>query len=222
MTIWLSWSSGKDCAWALHRLRQAGREVTALFTTLNVSADRVAMHGVRRELLQMQAASAGLPLHVIDLPWPCSNDDYERIMSGFLTEARTAGVTQMAFGDLFLEDVRRYRQRNLEGTGIEPLFPVWGEPTDQLARTMIGAGVRARLATVDLSKLDRSCAGRSFDAALLEDLPAGVDPCGENGEFHTFVTAGPMLQWPLSVKVGETVVRDGFAFADLLPDAHAA
>lgn len=216
MSLWLSWSSGKDSAFALHELRSSGARVEALFTTLNAAFDRVAMHGVRRELLEAQAAAAGLPLHVIDLPWPCTNDDYERIMSGFLGRASAKGVTDMAFGDLFLEDVRAYRERNLAGSGISPVFPLWGRPTEALARRMITAGLGARLATVDLARLDASFAGRPFDASLLERLPDGVDPCGENGEFHTFVTAGPMFSGRIDVTTGETVVRDGFAYRDLL------
>ncbi len=216
MTIWLSWSSGKDCAWALHRLRQDGCEVSALFTTINEAADRVAMHGVRRELLLKQAHAAGLPLHIIPLPWPCTNAQYEQIMAAFLKQAQSAGVTKMAFGDLFLDDIRNYRVRNLANTGIEPLFPVWGIPTAKLASEMLSAGLRARLATVDLAKLDQSFAGRNFDNALLADLPEGIDPCGENGEFHTFVTQGPMFRESVEVEVGETIVRDGFAFADLV------
>lgn len=216
MTIWLSWSSGKDCAWALHRLRQQGRAVSALFTTLNAAADRVAMHGVRRELLEAQAGAAGLPLHIIPLPWPCSNAQYEQIMADFLKQAQSAVVTHMAFGDLFLQDIRAYREKNLADTGIEPLFPVWGQPTDQLAREMLLAGVSARLTSVDLAKLEPSFAGRNYDAALLADLPGSVDPCGENGEFHTFVTDGPMFEGPVNVEAGEIVMRDGFAFADLL------
>jgi uncharacterized protein (TIGR00290 family) len=217
VNIWLSWSSGKDCAWALHVMRRAGVPVTALFTTLNAEFQRVAMHGVRRELLDAQAEAVGLPLHVIDLPWPSSNDDYEARMRAFLGEARRAGVTHMAFGDLFLEDVRAYREKNLAGTGIAPLFPLWGLNTRALASEMIAAGVSARLATVDLARLDQSFAGRTFDESLLAELPESVDPCGENGEFHTFVTVGPMLARPVSVAPGETVLRDGFAYADLLP-----
>lgn len=216
MTIWLSWSSGKDCAWALHRLRQEGRAVSALFTTVNAAADRVAMHGVRRELLEAQAHATGLPLHIIPLPWPCSNAQYEQIMADFLRRARAGNVTHMAFGDLFLEDIRAYREKNLAGTGIEPLFPLWGVATDRLAREMVSSGMRARLATVDLAKLSASFAGRSYNAALVAKLPGGVDPCGENGEFHTFVTDGPMFRAPVDVEVGEIVLRDGFAFADLL------
>jgi uncharacterized protein (TIGR00290 family) len=217
VSLWLSWSSGKDCAWALHRLRQDGAEVAALFTTLNAQADRVAMHGVRRELLEQQVRAAGLPLHIIDLPWPCTNADYERIMGRFLAKAQTAGVREMAFGDLFLEDIRAYREKNLHGTGIAPVFPVWGMPTCELARDMLAAGLSARLATVDMAKLDASFAGRCYDADLLADLPSGVDACGENGEFHTFVTDGPMFAHPIKVEIGAVVVRDGFAYADLLP-----
>jgi uncharacterized protein (TIGR00290 family) len=217
VSLWLSWSSGKDCAWALHRLRQDGVEVAALFTTLNAQADRVAMHGVRRELLEQQGRAAGLPLHIIDLPWPCTNADYERIMGRFLAKAQTAGVREMAFGDLFLEDIRAYREKNLHDTGIAPVFPVWGMPTCELARDMLAAGLSAQLATVDMAKLDASFAGRCYDAGLLADLPSGVDACGENGEFHTFVTDGPMFAHPVKVETGEVVVRDGFAYADLLP-----
>ena len=195
--------------------------MSALFTTVNAAADRVAMHGVRRALLEAQAASARLPLHIIDLPWPCTNEDYERIMSKFLDDARAAGVTQMAFGDLFLENIRRYRERNLEGTGITPIFPVWGLETNGLARDMIEAGLEAILSCVDLAKLDRSFAGKAFDAELLAALPEGTDPCGENGEFHSFVTAGPMLARPLKIDVGDVVERDGFAFADLVQTAVA-
>lgn len=217
MTTWLSWSSGKDCAWALHILRQQEVEVSGLLTTLNGAFERVAMHGVRRVLLEAQARAAGVPLIAVDLPWPCSNDDYERIMSGVMERARSEGVTQIAFGDLFLEDVRAYRERNLAGTGVAPIFPLWGRPTGILARDMIASGLQAHLATVDLAKLDQTFAGRSFDGALVESLPPGSDPCGENGEFHTFACAGPMFAAPIAVDVGETVVRDGFAFADLLP-----
>lgn len=216
MTTWLSWSSGKDSAFALHALRREGVAVTGLFTTVNAAADRVAMHAVRRELLAAQAASAGLPLHEIELPWPCTNDNYEEIMAAFLGEAHIQGVTQMAFGDLFLNDIRAYREKNLQGSGIAPLFPLWGLPTAQLAHDMLAAGLSARLTSIDLDRIDIAFAGRLFDHALLVDLPEGIDPCGENGEFHTFVTAGPMLAQPIDVIVGEVVVREGFAYADLL------
>ena len=220
MTIWLSWSSGKDSAWTLHRLRQEGRSVAALFTTVNQAFDRVAMHGVRRDLLEAQAAAAGLPLVVIDLPWPCSNADYERIMAEFMVRAKRDGVTHMAFGDLFLEDIRAYREKNLAGSGIAPLFPLWGLATDKLAQDMVSGGLTARLATIDLAKLDRTFAGRCYDAALLRELPAGIDPCGENGEFHTFVTGGPMFSRSDAVVPGEVVTREGFAYADLVAESY--
>jgi uncharacterized protein (TIGR00290 family) len=215
MTTWLSWSSGKDSAWSLHELRRAGVPVTALFTTVNAAFDRVAMHAVRRELLAAQARAAGLPLHVIEIPYPCPNADYERIMGTFVAEAKASGVTEMAFGDLFLADIRAYREQQLAGTGIAPIFPLWQRETRALAQEMIAGGLVAHLTCVDPSKLDRAFAGRAFDAALLADLPAGVDPCGENGEFHTFVSAGPMFCDPVQVRRGEVVERDGFVFADL-------
>lgn len=216
----LSWSSGKDCAFALHALRQAGEfGIAGLVTTFNSAFDRVAMHAVRHALVEAQAAAAGLPLWRIDLPWPCSNADYERIMEGFIVEAKAGGVTAMAFGDLFLEDVRAYREKNLAGTGIEPVFPLWGRDTAELARDMIASGLQARITAVDPRKLDASFAGRAFDSALLADLPDSVDPCGENGEFHTFCQAGPTFDRPIAVRSGEVVVRDGFVFADLLPAA---
>jgi len=215
----LSWSSGKDAAWALHRLRRACEvEVVGLLTTLNAEFDRVAMHAVRRTLLEAQAAAAGLPLLQVPLPWPCSNEVYEAAMARALAEAReTWGVTHIAFGDLFLEEVRAYRERQLEGTGLTPLFPLWGLPTRTLAQEMIAGGLEVRLTCVDPKRLPTSFAGRAFDAALLQDLPPDVDPCGEAGEFHTFAHAGPMFARPVSVTLGEIVTRDGFVFADLLP-----
>lgn len=214
----LSWSSGKDCAWALHELRRQGAfDIAGLVTTFNGAFDRVAMHAVRRELVEAQANAAGLPLWRIDLPWPCSNADYERIMGAFIVDARNRGITHMAFGDLFLQDVRAYREKNLAGTGIEPVFPLWGHETRSLAREMVDAGLSGTLTSVDPRKLPAAFAGRRFDAKLLADLPDGVDPCGENGEFHSFCHAGPMFTRPIAVAVGETVERDGFIFADLLP-----
>lgn len=215
----LSWSSGKDAAWALHVLRRAGEvEVAGLLTTLNAEGDRVAIHAVRRTLLEAQAASAGLPLRQVPLPWPCSNAEYEAATGRALAEAREAwGVTHIAFGDLFLEEVRAYRERQLAGTGLTPLFPLWGRPTRALAQEMIAGGLEARLTCVDPKRLPLSFAGRAFDAALLQDLPPDVDPCGESGEFHTFATAGPMFSRPIPMAVGEVVTRDGFVFADLLP-----
>lgn len=214
----LSWSSGKDSAWALHRLRQTPEiEVVGLLTTVNERFDRVAMHAVRTELLRAQADAAGLPLHSVGIPWPCSNTQYESAMTMAIERAKADGVTVMAFGDLFLEDIRRYRVEKLSGTGIEPLFPIWGIPTDELARDMVAGGLRARLTCVDPKQLAPHFAGREFDAALLGELPHSVDPCGERGEFHTFAYDGPMFRKPIQILNGEVVERDGFVFADLLP-----
>ncbi len=216
----LSWSSGKDCAWALHLLLQRGEfEVVALATTFNEAFHRVAMHGVRMELVRTQAKAARLPLWEIALPWPCSNAEYEDRMRGVVERARSEGIRAFAFGDLHLEDIRAYRERQLAGTGLEPLFPVWGTPGDtpDLAQSMIAAGLRATLTCVDPKQLASGFVGREFDRALLADLPAQVDPCGERGEFHTFCHAGPMFDAPIPVSIGEKVERDGFRFADLLP-----
>jgi uncharacterized protein (TIGR00290 family) len=219
--ILLSWSSGKDSAWTLHLLRERAAyrteyEVVGLLTTFNEAFDRVAMHAVRRGLVEKQAAAAGVPLWSVPLPWPCSNEQYERLMGETCARAVAEGVEGIAFGDLFLEDVRAYREKQLQGTGLEPIFPVWGLPTRELAQEMIGSGVKAKLTCVDTTKLDVSFAGREFDQALLADLAEGVDPCGERGEFHSFVYAGPMFTSALSVTAGEIVVRDQFAFADLV------
>jgi uncharacterized protein (TIGR00290 family) len=215
--ILLSWSSGKDSAWSLHILRQRKEcEIVGLLTTFNEVADRVAMHAVRHELVQKQAAAAGLPLWSVPLPWPCSNEQYERLMADVCAKAVRDGIEGVAFGDLFLEDVRAYRVRQLQGTGLEPIFPVWGLPTHQLARKMIAAGVRAKLTCVDTKQLEPRFVGREFDDSLLADLPESVDPCGERGEFHSFVYAGPMFDSDLTVSVGETVVRDQFVFVDLV------
>ncbi len=215
---WLSWSSGKDSTMALQRLRRDETvDVVGLLTTVNSTADRVAMHAVRRELLEAQAVALSLPLHVVDLPWPCPNGVYEERMAAALDAARAIGVQQVAFGDLYLEDVRRYREDAMAGTGLTPVFPLWGEPTDQLAREIVASGVRAVLTCVDPKQLPRELAGRWYDAELLADLPDGVDPCGENGEFHSFVVDGPGFAAPLDVVVGETVERDGFVFTDVLP-----
>ena len=216
MKILLSWSSGKDSAWALHVLNQQHPgAVAALLTTLNESVDRVAMHGVRRELLEAQAAAAGLPLWQVPLPDPCSNEIYEARMRDAVRRAVEEQFTHVAFGDLFLEDVRRYREDRLTGTGLEPLFPIWGMPTARLAGRMIESGLRARIACVDTRVLPASFVGREFDDELLRDLPAGIDPCGENGEFHTCVYAGPMFREPLALEPGETVTRDPFVWRDL-------
>jgi uncharacterized protein (TIGR00290 family) len=215
--ILLSWSTGKDSAWTLHMLQQQQPgAVAGLLTTVNEAFDRVAMHAVRRTLLHAQADAAGLPLHMIDLPWPCSNAQYEAAMKVAVDRFVRDGFTHVAFGDLFLEDVRRYREERLAGTGLAPLFPLWKtERTADLARRMIHGGIRAYLTCVNLKNLDPSFAGRPFDEQLLADLPAGVDPCGENGEFHSFAWDGPMFRYPVGIRVGPVVERDGFVFTDL-------
>lgn len=214
----LSWSSGKDCAFALLEARRLGlAEVVAVLTTTNEAADRVAMHGTRATLLARQVAALGLPLIEVPLPWPCTNEDYAARMTVAMDRVRATGATAMVFGDLFLQDVRAYREAQLAPLGIAALFPLWGRPTGPLAREMIAAGIEARLVTVDPKHLDPSFCGRAFDAGLLADLPPGVDPCGENGEFHTAVTAGPMFAAPIPVALGETVTRDGFVYTDLAP-----
>jgi uncharacterized protein (TIGR00290 family) len=220
--ILLSWSGGKDSAWALHLLRQNPEyEVVALLTTINEKFHRVAMHGFREKLLDQQAAAIGLPLWKVDLPFPCSNADYESRMAKVCDRAVAEGLHGIGFGDLFLEDIRAYRIAKLAGTGLEPIFPVWcpslGVSTAELARQMIAAGFRAHLTCIDPRHLDRSFAGRIFDTQLLADLPTEVDPCGERGEFHTFVFAGPIFSRTISVLPGETVERDNFIYADLLP-----
>ena len=218
MKILVSWSTGKDSAWMLHHLKQQHQgAVGGLLTTTNEVFDRVAMHAVRRELLQAQADAAGLPLHVVPLPWPCANEQYETIMKGAVEGFVASGFTHVAFGDLFLEDVRRYREERLAGSGLEPLFPIWKTmSTAALADQMIAAGLRATLTCVNPQQLDRAFAGRTFDQSLLADLPAGVDPCGENGEFHSFAHAGPMFNHAIAIRLGEVVDRDGFVFADLV------
>jgi uncharacterized protein (TIGR00290 family) len=215
--ILLSWSSGKDSAWALHLLNQQyPASVGALLTTVNEAMDRVAMHGVRRDVLEAQARATGLPLRIVPIPHPCPNEVYETRMSDAVASAVADGFTHAAFGDLFLQDIRRYREDRLASSGLEPLFPVWNIPTPQLARDMIDAGLRARIACVDTRVLDRSFAGREFDADLLRDLPPDVDPCGENGEFHTCVYAGPMFREPLRLERGALVVREPFAWSELV------
>lgn len=215
---WLSWSSGKDSAWALERVRrQDEAEIVALLTTVNQTHHRVAMHAVREELLDRQAEALGLPLVKVQLPWPCPNAIYESAMADAVERARREGVTMMVFGDLFLEDIRRYREEKLAGTGIQPLFPLWEINTAHLASQMIEAGLRAYLTCVDPKKLPRRFAGRMFDHTLLAEFPPDVDACGENGEFHTFAFAGPMFRQPIVAQQGEVIERDGFVFADLIP-----
>ncbi|NNL66309.1 MAG: adenine nucleotide alpha hydrolase [Myxococcales bacterium] len=214
----LSWSSGKDSAWALHRLRERDDlELIGLVTTVNEVAGRVAMHAVREALLAEQARAIGLPVWRVPIPSPCSNAEYAAAMTQLVTRARDEGVEVMAFGDLFLEDIRAYRVGQLEGSGIEPIFPVWGEDTARLAREMVEAGLRAHVTCVDPQQLSPRFVGRTFDGAFLDELPDGVDPCGERGEFHTFAWAGPMFSAPIPVVPGPVVERDGFHFADLLP-----
>jgi uncharacterized protein (TIGR00290 family) len=217
MKTLLSWSSGKDSAWTLHVLNQQHPgTVQGLLTTTNAAFDRVAMHAVRRPLVEAQARAAGLPLHVVPLPWPCSNEEYERLMTAAIARFVRQGFTHVAFGDLFLEDVRQYRESRLANTGLTPIFPLW-QPTSTaaLARAMIRGGLEAQLTCVDPQVLDASFAGRRFDLALLVDLPASADPCGERGEFHSFAYAGPMFAEPIPIRIGERVERDGFVFCDL-------
>jgi uncharacterized protein (TIGR00290 family) len=221
--ILLAWSSGKDSAYALYVLRQQRDvEVVGLLTTVNETHDRVAMHAVRRSLLEAQAAAAALPLTTVCIPSPCPNDLYERAMSEALARVKPDGIQGVAFGDLFLEDVRRYRERQMEGTGLGLHFPLWGRPTRDLAEEMIASGLRAVLTCVDPRALGRSFAGREFCSDLLRDLPATCDPCGENGEFHSFAWDGPMFRHAMPVRRGEVVERDGFVFADLLPACAVA
>lgn len=213
--VLLSWSSGKDCAWALHVLRrQPGIEVAGLLTTLNAEFDRVAMHGTRRSILEAQARAAGLPLWTVFLPWPCSNEIYAQRMTEACDRAVRERIEAIAFGDLFLRDVREYRERQLASTGLEPIFPLWQIPTNELARTMIAGGLHAKLVCVDSRQLPAAFAGRDFDADLLRDLPVHVDPCGERGEFHSCVYDGPMFTKPIELESGEIVDRDGFIYAD--------
>jgi uncharacterized protein (TIGR00290 family) len=214
--ILLSWSSGKDSAWSLYLLQQQKEyDVVGLLTTFNRAADRAAMHGVRRSLVKAQAAATGIRLWGVDLPWPCSNADYECTMKETCKRAVQAGIEFVAFGDLFLTDIRKYREEQLKDSGLRPIFPVWGLPTRELAHSMIQAGMRAKVACVDCNHLSAEFVGREFDEKLLSDLPPHVDPCGENGEFHSFVYAGPFFRHNLSIEVGEIVSRDHFVFVDL-------
>ena len=214
----IAWSSGKDSAWALHEIRRSGDyDIVAALTTVTDTFARVSMHGVREALLRAQLDAAGLRSIVVRIPFPCPNDVYEREMAAVLAQAKADGVTHVIFGDLYLADIRAYREAKLADTGMTAVFPLWQRPTGELAQEMIDAGLEAHLATVDLAKLPSSFAGRRFDNSLLSSLPEGTDPCGENGEFHSFVNAGPMFTQPIRIAVGETVQRDGFAYADLLP-----
>lgn len=216
MKVLLSWSSGKDSAWALHALRCEGHHVAGLLTSMNETVARVSMHGVREQIVRAQAAATGLPLFTIPLPWPCTNAIYEARLRDAVDQAVNDGFTHIAFGDLFLEDVRRYREDRLAGTGLSPIFPLWGRPTAALARDMIAGGLRARIATLDPRVMPKELIGAEFDEALLARLPAGVDPCAERGEFHTCAVAGPMFEKPLDVTTGEVVEREGFLYVDLM------
>lgn len=215
----LSWSSGKDSAWTLYQLQQdEDIELVGLVTTINETHQRVAMHAVRVALLKQQAQAADLPLHIIPIPHPCSNELYNQAMNDFFASIQGQGITHMAFGDLYLEDIRQYLVDNLKSTGLEPLFPLWLRPTDQLAQAMLAGGLKTRITCVDPKQLSASFCGREFNQQFLNDLPEGVDPCGENGEFHSFAYAGPMFEHAISITSGEVVERDGFVFADLLPE----
>jgi uncharacterized protein (TIGR00290 family) len=214
----MSWSSGKDSTFGLHVVRSGDDlEVVGLVTTVNATADRVAMHAVRRVLLEAQADALELPVHVVELPWPCLNEVYEQRMADIVRAAADAGVAHMVFGDLFLADVRAYREQQLAGTGLSPVFPLWQRPTNVLAKEMLDAGIRAIVTCVDPSQAPPELVGRWFDANFLDQLQPGIDPCGENGEFHTFVVDGPGFRHPLEVAVGDVVERDGFVFADVVP-----
>lgn len=214
--LWFSWSTGKDSAFALSEtMKRPDIKVTGLFTSINETFHRVAMHAVRESLLQAQADALGLPLHLVRIPQRCSNEIYEVQMRQLIAKAKENDVQVMGFGDLFLQEVRDYREKMMKDTGIECLFPLWNQPTDQLALQMIDSGMKAVLTCIDPKKLPASFAGRDFDQSLLRDLPAGIDPCGENGEFHTFVYESPIFQKPLAIKRGEQVERDGFVFQDV-------
>ncbi len=214
----IAWSSGKDSAWALHEARRSGEyDIVGALTTVTDTFARVSMHGVREELLMAQLDAAGLPAIIVRIPYPCSNDIYEQKMAAAMQDAIASGVSHIIFGDLFLADLRAWREEKLKSIGMTAVFPLWLRPTAALAREMIDAGVEAHLAVVDLKKLSAPFAGRRFDRGLIDGLPEGIDPCGENGEFHSFVSAGPMLSRKIAVTVGERVERDGFAFADLVP-----
>ena len=219
----LAWSSGKDSSWSLHQLRQTNAyEVVALLTSFNSAVDRVAMHAVRRSLVHQQAEAAGLPLWEVELPWPCSNEQYESAMARACGRAVQSGIECVAFGDLFLREIREYREKQLQGTGLQPIFPLWNLPTEALAKEMIVGGLRAKITCVDTTQLAPEFAGREFDGTFLQDLPHLVDRCGENGEFHSFVYAGPMFSRGIDVEIGEMTARDGFVFCDLIPQRKAA
>jgi uncharacterized protein (TIGR00290 family) len=215
----VSWSSGKDSAFAVCEARRLGlAEIVGVVTTVNERFDRVAMHGVRSELLDRQITALNLPAIKVLIPSPCPNEVYEERMADACAAVKAAGVQHLIFGDLFLEDIRAYRERTLAALGITPIFPLWGRNTRRLADDMIGCGLVAHVVCLDPKQIPASFAGRRFDAALLQEMPAHIDPCGENGEFHTVVTQGPMFSAPISVSIGQTVERDGFVFTDVIPE----
>lgn len=217
----ISWSSGKDAAWALHVIRQRGEvEVAGLLCSINASFQRISMHGVRRQLLERQARATGLPLEIVELPWPCPNEEYERRMGAACERLRAKGVEAVVFGDIHLADVREYREKQMARAGLTPLFPLWGRDSRLLLEEMLAAGVRARTVCLDPRRLNPAFAGAELSVDWLRSLPEGVDPCGENGEFHTFVTHAPVFAEPVDVSLGEVVERDGFVYADLLPGAR--
>lgn len=218
MKAFVSWSSGKDSAFALHEARRAGIEIAGVLTTINEVYDRVAMHGVRNTLLDRQIAALGVPAIKVPIPSPCPNEVYETRMEDACTAIKAQSIRHIVFGDLFLEDIRAYRIEKLAAAGMEPVFPLWRRDTAQLAREMIAGGLVAHVACLDPRKLPRNFAGRTFDESFLRDLPEGVDPCAENGEFHTAVTAGPMFSAPVTITIGDTVERDGFVFTDIIPN----
>lgn len=213
----MSWSTGKDSAWTLYKLQQnQDVELVGLFCTINKEFERVAIHGVRVELLKQQAERLRLPIEIIELPYPCSNADYETIMGQFIERAKGQAIEYFAFGDLFLEDIRNYREKQFKGSGIKPIFPIWGIPTDELSRDMVSSGVRAVITCIDPKQIPEEFVGRVYDDDFLDALPDTVDPCGENGEFHSFAFSGPMFKEPIDIVVGDIVHRDGFVFADVL------
>lgn len=213
----LSWSTGKESAWALHVLQQQGEyEIVGLVSTVNTAFQRVSMHGVRVELAQRQAQAAGLPLWQVPIPYPCPNEAYESAMRDLIARAREVGVTHFAFGDLYLRDIRAYREKQLAGTGIRPVFPLWTDDTHALARAMLTGGLRALLTCVDPRQVPASLVGREYDERLLRELPTCADPCGEHGEFHTFCYTAPCFRAPIPIRTGEVLERDGFVYVDVL------
>jgi uncharacterized protein (TIGR00290 family) len=218
----ISWSTGKDSAWALHVLRQNSEiEIVGLFCTVNKVFDRVAVHGVRIDLLRQQAQSINLPLHIVYIPYPCSNEEYENAMKAFISKTEEMGIEYFAFGDLFLENVRSYREKLLHGTGIKPLFPIWGTSTDSLSRQMISSGLKAVITCVGQKHLTSEFVGREYNESFINEIPKHIDPCGENGEFHSFAYDGPTFRYPIEIALGEIVFKEDACFIDLLPNSFS-